>query len=47
MNIWTILYVIFFICVTPFVFAAVLILIFNIFDINDSPDREEWENIDW
>lgn len=48
MSIWTILYLIVFICVTPFIFAAIILSLYIINDEIDAPVEEDnWDSLDW
>lgn len=48
MTIWTILYLIVFIFIAPFVLAGIILSIFTLTDEPDAPSEEdEWDSLDW
>jgi hypothetical protein len=47
MSAWTIIYLILFICVTPFVFASLILAIFTLTDEIDTPTELDEDLLDW
>jgi hypothetical protein len=48
MTFWTVVYLIAFICVTPFLFAAIILSIYTLTDEVDAPVEEDnWDSLDW